>query len=330
MAHTLIITAQTSFLADAVQDVRESARVWRTKTLGPEMVLLDADIDAGQLAGRLKKRCTFVRHVMPVLYRADRFSLDQLENALPGLLPANAVFAVQVRTADRGLPGPGEFAKPLAERLVWSGHELDVKNPRTIIHIVVKNDGAYMGVSSPAAALGRWSGGVVRYAKRPGRISRAEFKLLEALEVFETAPEKNTAALDIGAAPGGWSRILAERGCRVTAVDPAELDPRVTALAGVRQEKARIKPFLRGGKQTYDWVVNDMRASPEYAAEILLDAALKLSRGGTVISTLKLPPRNYRRSLVDTVRRLTEIYQLRGGRQLFHNRREMTVCLSIP
>ncbi len=60
-----------------------------------------------------------------------------------------------------------------------------------------------------------------------GEISRAEFKLLEALEVFGVSLPSRGRALDLGAAPGGWTRLLLEASLSVVAVDPANLDPRL-------------------------------------------------------------------------------------------------------
>lgn len=49
-------------------------------------------------------------------------------------------------------------------------------------------------------------------------------------------------AIDIGACPGGWTTYLSDCcGCSVIAVDPAQLDPSVTARPGVYQIKGKAQ-----------------------------------------------------------------------------------------
>ncbi|CAE8586906.1 unnamed protein product [Polarella glacialis] len=63
--------------------------------------------------------------------------------------------------------------------------------------------------------------------KRPAgnALSRAYFKLSEALQRAGAYVKVGDLALDAGAAPGGWTQYLSEQGCAcVYAVDPAELE----------------------------------------------------------------------------------------------------------
>ncbi len=48
------------------------------------------------------------------------------------------------------------------------------------------------------------------------------------------------AAVDVGAAPGGWTRLLARACAPVYAIDPANLDPDVVALPNVVHIKGLI------------------------------------------------------------------------------------------
>jgi 23S rRNA (uridine2552-2'-O)-methyltransferase len=68
----------------------------------------------------------------------------------------------------------------------------------------------------------------VRAAKTKGYRSRAAFKLVELNEKFRFL-KKGAAVLDLGAAPGGWSQVAAERGAVVVAADVLEME----ALPGV-------------------------------------------------------------------------------------------------
>jgi 23S rRNA (uridine2552-2'-O)-methyltransferase len=68
----------------------------------------------------------------------------------------------------------------------------------------------------------------VHAAKSKGYRSRAAFKLIELNEKFRFL-RKGAAVLDLGAAPGGWSQVAAERGAVVVGADVLEME----ALPGV-------------------------------------------------------------------------------------------------
>ena len=76
----------------------------------------------------------------------------------------------------------------------------------------------------------------VKEARKQGYRSRAAFKLLE-IDKRESILKPGKTVLDLGAAPGGWSQVAAEKvrpGGKVTAVDLLEIAPisGVTILKG--------------------------------------------------------------------------------------------------
>lgn len=76
----------------------------------------------------------------------------------------------------------------------------------------------------------------VREARKQGYRSRAAFKLLE-LDRKESILKPGMAVIDLGAAPGGWSQVAAEKvkpGGQVTAIDLLAIAPisGVTVLRG--------------------------------------------------------------------------------------------------
>lgn len=60
-------------------------------------------------------------------------------------------------------------------------------------------------------------------------MSRARHKFEEAIDAFRIPVGRATSALDLGAAPGGWTAVLVEAGATVVAVDPGALSPAVAA-----------------------------------------------------------------------------------------------------
>jgi 23S rRNA (uridine2552-2'-O)-methyltransferase len=144
----------------------------------------------------------------------------------------------------------------------------------------------------------------VEEAKRRGYRSRAAFKLSE-IDDKHRLLRPGMTVVDLGAAPGGWSQIAAQRiklmagKGRVIAVDVADMEP----IAGVEQLKLdltedaaadRIRETL-GGKRA-DVVLSDMhapatghKATDHLRIMGLVEAALDLAEeilapGGTFLA----------------------------------------------
>jgi 23S rRNA (cytidine2498-2'-O)-methyltransferase len=185
-------------------------------------------------------------------------------------------------------------------------------------------DRAWLGISRPETNLSDWPGGAVRFQREEGQISRAKFKLLEAERVFGLDFSKYRHALDIGAAPGGWTSLLLERGLHVTAVDPAALDPGLLADKKLTflQRNADSVTF---DVETFDLLVCDMSWSPRKMAMLVSSLLYSVRRGGTVIITLKLMHGKAFQAIKETVQSFQTHLTLCRAKQLFHNREELTL-----
>ena len=158
-------------------------------------------------------------------------------------------------------------------------------------------------------------------------VSRAEYKLLEAFESFEIPTDGIKDALDLGAAPGGWTKALAERGAFVVSVDPNRLDP------SLRQEK-RIKYYPMTAEryhkldttERFDMIVDDMKLDPDKSLAIVKRFYGRLNAGGYAIVTLKLPHGFCYKTIRGFLAGAAP-FEIIGARQLFHNRSEVTLAL---
>jgi 23S rRNA (cytidine2498-2'-O)-methyltransferase len=133
----------------------------------------------------------------------------------------------------------------------------------------------------------------------------------------------------MGAAPGGWTRLLAGAGWQVTAVDPADLDPRVANLPGVRHIRKRIEETDLSGlgnPKGFHLLLNDMRMDARDSARLMVDTAPALLPGGHAIITLKLPEAHMGDTADHALKILRGAYEVQA-RQLFHNRSEITAAL---
>jgi 23S rRNA (uridine2552-2'-O)-methyltransferase len=103
----------------------------------------------------------------------------------------------------------------------------------------------------------------VRQAKRSGYRSRAAYKLIAIVEK-DRLLRPGMTVVDLGAAPGSWSQVLAERAGaagRIVAVDLLEIAPigGVTVIGGDFRDEAvldRVEAAL--DRHPVDLVVSDM------------------------------------------------------------------------
>lgn len=134
-----------------------------------------------------------------------------------------------------------------------------------------------------------FSDAYVRQSQKDGYRSRASYKLLE-LDRKDRLLRPGMTVVDLGAAPGGWSQVAAERvgdRGRVLASDLLEMDP----LAGVEffrgdfTEQAVLDRLLEAlGGQRADVVISDMapnmsgmNAVDQPAAMYLVELALDMA-----------------------------------------------------
>jgi 23S rRNA (cytidine2498-2'-O)-methyltransferase len=190
---------------------------------------------------------------------------------------------------------------------------------------------AFVGASvSPWAS--RWAMGIPRLRMPGGAPSRSTLKLAEAFVTFLGNRETDLLrsgmrAVDLGAAPGGWTWQLARRGLRVTAVDNGPLkgdvrdDPLVTHL---RADGLAYLP-----KHQVDWMVCDIVEQPSRIA-VLVARWIGEGHARHAIFNLKLPmKKRYAeiercKQIIDDALRQRRISHRISLRQLYHDREEVT------
>ena len=306
------------------------------KRMAPGVRLARAELDWHGLTDLLVARPPiWTRHANPVAQRiplhGDAGDLAALEAVLPSVLmdlDIDLSFSVQTRLLGDGvrwLYSRFDVNERLAALVASWGTVLDVRAPEQVLSVVCEEGEAYLGLSLAAHNLSGWAGGEIRFRKAPERISRSEFKLLEALETFRVELPEHGRALDLGAAPGGWTRILLDRGLEVTAVDPAELDPRLAGRPGLRQIRARFEEAKLAGP--FDVILNDMRMDARDSARLMAAAARLAAPGAPALMTLKLPENRMALTAEAALRILGRDWTVVVARQLFHNRNEVTVLL---
>jgi 23S rRNA (cytidine2498-2'-O)-methyltransferase len=201
--------------------------------------------------------------------------------------PGPAAWALDVWTAPRELPAPSVKAAADALRAIqrnWSLYAASHHRRSALIHDrlpPVKARPLVFPEPAPSAPLGAWTllapdlllasptksspfpGGEPRFVEdKEGPPSRAYLKLWEALTRLGRHPAPGETCLDLGAAPGGWSWVLARLGARVTAVDKAPLDPAIAGMPGVSWRAESAFGLDPRQEPPVDWLFSDVICYP--------------------------------------------------------------------
>lgn len=286
---------------------------------------------------------TFARQLLRVrsrvgeLPREDRLSL---------LMPA--IRANNRRYSDAWIESPdSDAARELAGLCRSLGNALvaAMKREKLIdsqspwrLHVCLTDAQTALVAETEIAKASTWPGGIPRLRFPAAAPSRSTLKLEEALLTLLDAAERERwlkpgmTAVDLGAAPGGWTWQLVRRSIHVTAVDNGPMDQKLIdsgLVTHLREDGFRYRPPL-----AVDWLVCDMVEQPRKVAARMAEW---LTEGWCrqAIFNLKLPMKK-RYDEVELCRGMIEDSVARAGkriewraRQLYHDREEITVFARV-
>jgi 23S rRNA (cytidine2498-2'-O)-methyltransferase len=164
---------------------------------------------------------------------------------------------------------------------------------------------------------------------KSGPPNRAYLKLWEALTVARAYPRPGELCLDLGAAPGGWSWVLAGLGARVIAVDKAPLAPGLHSWALIEQRRMSAFALAPETIGPVDWLFSDIVCYPGRLLGLLRNwIASGLARN--IVATVKFQGTTDHAAA-------REFAGIPGARllHLWHNKHELTFlrlesALSVP
>ncbi|MGC4190465.1 MAG: SAM-dependent methyltransferase [Thermomicrobiales bacterium] len=338
----ICFSSHEAYLPAAIEELRTVFPEAIFTTPGPDLGAIAGDgvsiVSVHQAVTDTQRPVAFVQHLfrevatfpLPGDFDALGELLDEaLETWQQTMLPETVSLQVWASVAE------GEEAPALPVRMdeLWhlfadglsdEGFAVQRAGAPHVLSACVTPDAIIIGSNRAENALSDWPGGRIRLSKPKGQVARSEFKLEELMRGYAVRfPEGR--ALDLGAAPGGWTRILRGQGISVTAVDPGNLDPRIARDPGVTHVRQTAAVFLRETTQRFDLVVNDMRMAPSLSVDLMLGCWAHLNPGGMIVVTLKLSPHHAVETVRQSVMRLRQRYDIDLVRQLQHNRNEVTV-----
>ena len=265
--------------------------------------------------------------------------VERLQALLPAIDSIGASFsALWLETADTNEAKElatfcRKFRVPLASALEQAERLDETRAALPRLHLFFTDStNASVGVSVPDNSS-PWPMGIPRLRFPSRAPSRSTQKLAEALQLWLPAGaeaallHEGVTAVDLGAAPGGWTWQLVRRNVHVTAVDNGALDPALLATGLV--EHVRADGFRFRPRWPVGWMVCDIVEQPKRVAALVGDWLA--NRWCThCIFNLKLPMRERFDELARC--RAAILDRCEGGgvrctlrfKHLYHDREEVT------
>lgn len=222
------------------------------------------------------------------------------------------------------------FAKPLTEALTARGY-LAEDALLELRLLFTTSDSVWLG-EVPCGFACPWPGGIMRLKFPKQAPSRSVLKLVEACKVLLNEEERarflkpGMTAVDLGAAPGGWSWQLANWGLRVTAVDRARLAAAVLATGLV--EHVAADGFKWRPPRPVDWLLVDMIERPQQVTELVRKWLVRRWCHHVLVN-LKLPMKQRLETIETTASQLRQVASVVRVKHLYHDREEVTVYARI-
>jgi|SRR5215469_2543867 len=230
-----------------------------------------------------------------------------------------------------------KFALPLKSALAKRGLPVEKGAVRRLHLLFTDSQQVRLGFShaDEGSAL---PNGILRLKFPHAAPSRSTLKLEEALLSFLTGQEQSKllrpglTAVDLGAAPGGWTWQMVQRGLRVTAVDNGPMQAALMDSGLV--EHRREDGFRYRPRKSVDWLLCDMVEQPQRIAALMGDWLIAGSCRRALFN-LKLPMKKRYDSLQGCLQGLRTRLNAEGFeyrllcKQLYHDREEVTVFLDV-
>lgn len=220
-----------------------------------------------------------------------------------------------------------------------AGYNINLSNPGFFAYCVLLNKVCYSGCINLGDSSAPFIDPFRKYQHK--EVSRAEFKIVEAFDYFRITPAE--VAIDIGAAPGGWSLFMAKKGSAVISVDNGNLDSAAIKGSGVaigmkKSIKGRPAPrsivhlkcgalealkLIEGVKA--GMLVDDINTGGIASAKLVMRYARLLERHAVLLMTVKCVHRKVSKYMGEVEGILKPSFRIRGWKVLPHNRQEITL-----
>lgn len=295
------------------------------KNLDDSHLLVESRFDQEEFYNLIhKENEVFIRHV----FQVKNIIEDELNKQLLEILFLNLQMELEYSIQISGTISKEEkieLKEFLLKNLTLATYKYSEKEFYQVISIFKHESKYYVGCNETYLNLSPFKSGNCYMKNTKKTISRAEHKLEEVLFYVE-APQRNKTALDLGAAPGGWSKVLLDLGYSVTAIDPGALDKRLLTYKKLVYYKESSQQFLnRKINNKYDLIVNDMKMDVKKSFFIIKQLKPFSHNETLYIMTVKLPKVNWLKNIISTIKMVNKEFEIVFSRQLFYNKSEIVI-----
>ncbi|WP_043449196.1 23S rRNA (cytidine(2498)-2'-O)-methyltransferase RlmM [Halotalea alkalilenta] len=275
---------------------------------------------------------------LEMLSRDDRISPIVAQVVASGWSFESLTFEAPDTNDGKALAGLGKaLARPLESLFRKRGALRRSAGARRLHLFWTAGDRVQLGLSFPGNRS-EYPGGILRLKFPPHAPSRSTLKLEEAWHQFlprsrwEEALAPGSTAADLGAAPGGWTWQLVQRGMQVYAIDNGPMDKALMRTGMV--EHLREDGFKWSPPGTLDWLVCDIVDRPSRVIE-MVSRWLTQRWCRFSVFNLKLPMNRRWQEVDACLGRLRDQLDSAGidyrlhCRHLYHDREEVTVFVEL-
>lgn len=278
----------------------------------------------------LDKNLIFTRHIQPINFilelnndNNDIINLLKLKKQIFEHLDIEKSTSIQIRMLSNFNYKKLNILEALNKELEERSFVINNKNPKQIISILLNNNECFIGISETKFNLSKWSGGETRYTEN-GIICRSALKLQEILEHINIDFSQYNTAIDLGCAPGGWSKVLIDNGLQVVGIDPGDVDEKLKNNSNFYHFKGLSETFLEKNKKYFDIITNDMKMDYKLSISITNNFKKFLNKNGIIIMTVKLYKTRYN-EIENIINSIKSNFDIIFARQLFYNRNEFSL-----
>lgn len=338
-----IITYTPCFKTNMIKElIKIDSNINVERVFSDGMLLINSSLDVNDFMDLvIQLSPIFIKHLMPVIAQGkitedETIDKNEMFSKIQNIitLKNGSSFSVQCRIVSGGKNGLnynskdievhiGQYYENMGNTPIFSDKSLTNEDVM-VISVFINTDDYYLGYSSSKQNLNFHCDEYRTFSRNGREISRAENKLKEALSKFNILLSGDGYALDIGASPGGWTKVLADYGYNVIAVDPGDLKKELQNHPRIKHYKCRIEDLKFNN--FFDIIVNDMNIDPQVTGQIMNNLANTLKDEGLAIVTLKLPDK-VEEAIEETIAILDSCYDVLTIKSLFHNRQEVTTLL---
>jgi 23S rRNA (cytidine2498-2'-O)-methyltransferase len=230
-------------------------------------------------------------------------------------------------------PGPLADDRAIAQAMQAAGPAIAALEPavpgQRVLDCVVVGPGEWwIGTHTAGPPHTCWPGGFCTIQPPVPPVSRAYFKMEEALRWSQLPVRAGQRVVEIGSAPGGAAQALLERGLLVTGIDPAEVHPSVLGHPHYEHIRKRGHDVRRREFRRFQWLTADLNVAPRYTLDTV-EAIVTYPQVAIegMLLMLKLLDWSLAVEIPDWVFRIRRWgYPHVRVRQLHHNRQEVCVA----